>query len=160
MRLLVLCSCALVLSLPGNCQKELKADLLSVPHVAMGKSFVATSLDRRIAADMMSLTERTHEPSAATVDQLAKGLAKWLQVAKARDSQVEEMVAHIDAVFKSAGTSTSGFLDRVARFEAVLGETGVPPARARELAGLLKEVGKQVRGPEDTPVDVPQRRIR
>jgi hypothetical protein len=67
------------------------------------------------------------------------------------------LVDEIDAVFKSAGTSTSGFLDHIANFETCLTTIGADKGSAHKLAMWLETIGKQVRGPDDTPVKVPRR---
>jgi len=150
MRLLLLCSCALSLCLPANGQKELlKADLLSLSWTSEGQ----------VAAHIMLLAEKTHEPSGSAVERFARDLI-WSQLAKVGASrrapllerQADALVAEIDSVLKSAGTSTVGFRDHVARFETIMRTVGSPQPAAHQLATQLEAIGRQVRGPEDTPV--------
>jgi hypothetical protein len=149
MRLLVLGSCALFLGLPGYAQNDLKSDLLSVPHAST----------TQVAAHLKALSEKTHEPSNFAVDVFARDLAHALGLKSLSDAEVTPLVTEIKAVFKSAGTSTVGFLDHVANFKAALHTIGVAPVDIAKLGGELETIGKQVRGPEDTPVELaPARR--
>ena len=149
MRSLLLCSCALFLCMPANCQKELlKADMLSLPSVS----------ESQLAGHIMALAEKTHEPLRSDVERFAKDLIssrgvtiRSLNPASLPESQADAMVAEIDSVLKSAGTSTIGFFDHVAHFEAIMVTVGTPPSTAHKLAAQLEAIGKQVRGPEDTP---------
>jgi hypothetical protein len=140
MRLLVLVSCALFLCLPARGQKELKADLMPAQRNADS-----------VATHMMLLAEETHEPSRDAVGIFARELVRTLAMRPLPESTVDQMVAEINAVFKSAGTSTAGFLDHVSAFQNALTPT-FQKAAAAKLGAELKTIGKQVRGPEDTPV--------
>lgn len=161
MRLLLLCSCALSLCLPANGQKELlKADLLSL----------SSTSESQVSAHIMLLAEKTHEPSRPDVVQFARDLIVWSRSATVRPSspasslylgagraglperQANALVAEIDSVLKSAGTSTVGFRDHVTRFETIMLAVGSPKPTAHKLAAQLEAIGKQVRGPEDFPV--------
>ena len=61
------------------------------------------------------------------------------------------MVAEIENIFKSAGTSTVGFHDHVEKFERIMINIGTTQSTVHKLAATLETIGKQVRGPEDTP---------
>jgi hypothetical protein len=137
---------------PAICQKELlKADLLSASGVS----------ESQVSEHIMLLAEATHEPPRLAVERFATDLI-WSLLAAGRSLssatlpkwQVDAMVAEIDSVLKSAGTSTVGFHDHVARFEAIMLRVGAPPSPAHKLAAQLEAIGKQVRGPEDSPVRV------
>jgi hypothetical protein len=65
---------------------------------------------------------------------------------------VDAVVAEIDSVFKSAGTSTLGFRNHIGRFEKIMITVGTSRSTAHQLAAELEIIGRQVRGPEDTPV--------
>lgn len=143
MRLLVPATCALFLGLPGYAQNDLKSDLLSVPHAST----------TQVAAHLKALSEKTHEPSNFAIDVFSRDLAHVLGLKNLSDAEVTSLVTEINAVFKSAGTSTVGFLDHVAKFKTALGTLGVLPVDIAKLGGELETIGKQVRGPEDTPVD-------
>jgi hypothetical protein len=151
MKLLVLCSCALFLCLPANGQKALlKADLLSLSRAS----------ESQVSAHIMLLSEKTHEPTGSAVEQFARDLIVASRLATVRSSgpaslpelQADALAAEIDSVLKSAGTSTVGFHDHVARFETIMLTIGSPQQAAHKLATELEAIGKQVRGPEDTPV--------
>ncbi|SPF38012.1 exported hypothetical protein [Candidatus Sulfopaludibacter sp. SbA4] len=150
MRVLLLCSCLLSLCMPANCQKGLlKADLLSLSRTSEGQ----------VAAHIMVLAEKTHEPARSAVEQFARDLI-WSRLATVRSSspaalqepQADSMVAEIDSVLKSAGTSTLGFHDHVGQFEKIMLTVGTPQSTAHKLAAELEIIGRQVRGPEDTPI--------
>jgi hypothetical protein len=159
MRVLLLCSCALSLCLPANGQKELlKADLLSL----------SSTSESQVSAHIMLLAEKTHEPLPSAVEQFARALIVSLRLATVPSSglalvrplspaslperQANALVAEIDSVLKSAGTSTVGFRDHVARFETIMLAVGSSQLAAHKLAAQLEAIGKQVRGPEDAPV--------
>jgi len=108
----------------------------------------------------MLLAEKTHEPSRSAVEQFARDLISWSRLAAIRlssqaslpENQADALAAEIDSVLKSAGTSTAGFRDHIARFETIMLTVGSPQPAAHKLAAQLEAIGKQVRGPEDTPV--------
>ena len=130
------------LCLPGYGQKELKADLLSLPHTT----------NTEVVSHMMALAEKTHEPARPEVHIFATDLVQFLGHANLHDAEASQLVAEIDAVFKSAGTSTVGFLDHLANFRTVLNSTGVSSGDAAKLGRELETIGRHVRGPDDTPV--------
>jgi hypothetical protein len=45
-----------------------------------------------------------------------------------------------------------GFHDHVGQFEKIMLAVGTPQSTSHKLAGELEIIGRQVRGPEDTPV--------
>jgi hypothetical protein len=149
MRLLVLFSCALFLCAPAFCQKELKADLLSPQRSA-----------EAITTHLMLLVEKTHEPASDRVSTFARDLVSTLGKRPLADPSLSQLVTDIASVIRSAGTSTLGFHDHVADFALVLKTLGVQPAAVRNLAGQLEAIGRQVRGPEDTPVRPAPARMR
>ena len=142
-RLLVQFSCVLFLCLPACAQAGLKADLIS--HADSTK----------IAADLKALSEKTHEPTGLAVAVFAQDLAGVMRQPKVVDSHVPRLAAEIDAVFKSAGTSTAGFFDHIQNFKTILIEMGVPKSQADKPSRDLEIIGRQVRGPEDTPATPP-----
>ena len=79
-------------------------------------------------------------------------LVRSLGPASLQEPQADAIVAEIDAVLKSAGTSTIGFHDHVGQFEKIMLAVGTPQSTSHKLAGELEIIGRQVRGPEDTPV--------
>lgn len=138
MKLPVLLPCALFLSLPAWCQKELQADLASLAHTPQAVA------ERQVALHLMALSEPTHEPSRPTLETFARDLARTLRSRPVSGAQAAQLVSLIDSVFKSAGTSTIGFYEHVRKFQEEAGSS--------KLAAELAAIGKQVRGPEDTPV--------
>lgn len=138
MKLLVLVPCALFLGLPAWCQKDLQADLTSLTRTPQ------TVAERQVALHLKALSERTHEPSRPTLETFARDLVGTLRSHPVTDAQAAQLVALIDSVFKSAGTSTVGFHEHVQKFEEAAG--------SGKLAAELEAIGKEVRGPEDTPV--------
>jgi hypothetical protein len=150
MKLLVFGSCVLFLGLPARAQTDLKSDLLS--HASSGQ----------VSTHLTGLEEKTHEPSMLAVDLFAAELTTVLKGRTLRDADAATLVREIDAIFKSAGTSTIGFLEHVANFKAALTSIGVPRLSADDLGQRLEKIGRQVRGPDDTPVDLgpPRRQFR
>jgi hypothetical protein len=150
MRLLLVGSCALFLGVTGFAQDDLKSDLLS--HAPM----------TQVAPHLMALSEKTHEPSRLEVDVFARDLVAALSKKSLRSVDARELAGEIDAVFKSAGTSTVGFLEHIGNFKVTLAGVGVPRPEVDRLAQELEKIGREVRGPEDTPVkrEPAQRRFR
>lgn len=126
-------------------QRELKADLMSHASVP------------QVASHLRQLAEKTHEPSETAVNSLAKDLRQALANRGVHDPDVSRLVMEIEAIFKSAGTSTSGFLQHLEDFQRGLISMGVQPAVAERTSKSLEAIGRQVRGPEDTPL-IPLRR--
>lgn len=148
MRLLVLLMCVLFLCLPGFGQAELKADLMShAPYM-------------QVATRLTALSEKTHEPDRVAVSTFARDLSIALSHAQMREPLVSELVREIDAVFKSAGTSTAGFYEHVTRFKTALESMGLPKGSADRLGADLEKIGREVRGPEDTPLKFEPARFR
>ncbi len=108
----------------------------------------------------MLLVEKTHEPSRPAVGIFARDLARALGSRPIQETEARRLVLEIDRVFKSAGTSTAGFLEHVANFENALVATGTERSAAHKLAAQLESIGRQVRGPEDTPVQPMRARFR
>ena len=134
--------CAFFVCLPGSGQQSLQADLKS--HASAPQ----------ITDHMMALSEKTHEPARHMVAALARDLAAALGHSTLDDAAAAGLAAHIAAVFRSAGTSTAGFLEHIQGFKTALTTAGVPAAAANRAGDDLLAIGKQVRGPEDTPVDI------
>jgi hypothetical protein len=103
---------------------------------------------------MMLMAEATHEPSRLSVMQFAHHLigSRPPSAPGLRERQADALAAEINAVFKSAGTSTAGFLGHIAAFENVMVAMGTQKPAARKFAQELQAIGRQVRGPEDTPI--------
>jgi len=141
MRLPVLVACALFLSLPVFGQRDLKADLLS--HAG----------NTQVVADLITLSEKTHEPSVSAIITFVGDLNKILGHRSLSDADAAPLVREIDAILKSAGTSTVGFHEHIAGFRAALMSAGASALDADKAAGDLEKIGRQVRGPEDTPIE-------
>jgi hypothetical protein len=127
----------------------LRADLLSL----------SSNSESQVVTHLMLMAEKTHEPLRPAVGQFARDLirsrlapVRGLNPEPFPERQVDAVVAEIDNVFKSAGTSTVGFHDHVGQFEKIMITIGTPQSTAHQLAGELEIIGRQVRGPEDTPV--------
>ena len=148
MRLLVPVACALFLCGPAAGQQQLKTDLLSLSRSSQ------SAAERDVALHLAALAERTHEPSRAAVEAFARNLVRALRGQSVQEFQAAQLTAEIDSVFKSAGTSTVGFLAHVEDFQTCLAGFVQDKAAVRNLGGQLAAIGKQVRGPEDTPVDL------
>jgi hypothetical protein len=150
MKSLALFLAPVFLCLPAIAQPvtELTGDLRALSQ----KSGPAPELTRQIAAHITALQEKTHEPSAVSVQQFAADLARFLEGKPATGEQAQKLAAHIDKVLKSAGTSTMDFNATVSDFEVTLKAIGVTGLYAHAAANRLENIGKQVRGPDDSPV--------
>ncbi|HEV2448384.1 MAG TPA: hypothetical protein VGS58_20770 [Candidatus Sulfopaludibacter sp.] len=146
MKMLAPAACALFLCLSAAGQQQLKTDLLSLSHTSQ------SAAERDVALHLRALSEKTHEPSREAVEAFARDLVRALRPQPLRDPQAAQLVAEIDSVFKSAGTSTAGYFGHIESFQAALGVVVTDKGAVRRLGEQLAAIGKQVRGPEDTPV--------
>jgi hypothetical protein len=63
----------------------------------------------------------------------------------------KQLTTDIQKVLHSAGISTASFLEIVDDARTALIGLGVSAGEAQNLADLLRNIGEQVRGPEDIP---------
>lgn len=101
---------------------------------------------------ILNASEKDHPPRRSTVNRLSRGLVGAFADSKASAETAGTIEGCIREVLESAGTSTSGYRAHVKRFERALRDAKVPPAAQKELADLLEELGREVRGPEGVPV--------
>ena len=138
---------------PGNTPdrasavRKLNSTLLSLKD---GNSSDAVSA--QFAADLTALADRDHRPSSIRIKVLADELTMVLNAKNLRPDALPQIAGPIFDVLQSAGTSTMGFNDSVTRFETALRLLNVEPRRARSAADRLRAIGKEVRGPDDSPV--------
>ena len=111
-----------------------------------------TALAKQVGSHIMLLAEKTHEPKWTTLQQLANGMVYALAGRAVEREDLDAMAGAIQRVMQSAGTSTIGFVETVEDFEKRLAKAGVAASRAHDVASALERVGKEVQGPEDTPV--------
>jgi hypothetical protein len=133
--------------------EPLKNDLQAL---RTGASFT-TPFVRQFGKDILALSEKTHEPSAAAVQEFANGLAAALGGHALKTEEIDGFARAIESVLQSAGTSTVGFEQTVDDFEKKLMKAGVRALESHQVASSLERVGKQVRGPDDFPVQLPLR---
>ena len=120
---------------------------------ALRKGAPATpDLARQMGTHMLLMAEKSDEPSAATLRQFCETLAGSLSGRVMGPSEIEGLATDIRQTLESAGTSTIAFQDTIRDFEWRLRRVSVAAARAHLAASLLERVGREVRGPEDTPV--------
>lgn len=150
------CLCLLVASLAAQpafddpaaaaASRKLNATLMSLRDGAS-----RFSVGQQFAADLASVADPDHRPLAKNVKNLADELTAAVSAGSVRFDLLPQVTAPIIAVLHSAGTSTSGFYESVEQAERALTSMGVAAPKARNIAGILKAIGMQVRGPEDFP---------
>jgi hypothetical protein len=142
-------SLALALDLSAQSPVErLKSDV----QVLRERSAATPAMMRQVSGHISLLAEKTHEPKAPTLQQFTNNLVYALAGHPLTPEESGGLCADIEHVMQSAGTSTRIFSDTVEDFEKRLTAAGVPATRAHDVASDLERVGKEVRGPEDTPV--------
>jgi hypothetical protein len=106
---------------------------------------------QELAALLLNASEKDHPPKSVTVEQFAKSLVAGFSGKSSSTPVAARIEKSILEVLHSAGTSTSGFKATLRDFERALRDGKVTPVHQKELADLLEALGREVRGPEDTP---------
>jgi hypothetical protein len=102
-------------------------------------------LTRQVSAHIRQLAQRSHEPSAATLDQFAGNLVAALAGHRPSEQDADGLIADIGQAMHSA--STAGLDDAVKDFERRLMRAGVSAVRAHLTASNLERLGKESSGP-------------
>ena len=152
MRAMILFIAALAIVAPGRSQststpQALRADLLLLRQ----KSNVNSHLKQQIGEHILALSEKTHEPSSVSLHLFVNALADALAGNRLPDPDADALARDIYRVMQSAGTSTIGFHEVIQGFRARLLALGAKPAAA----GALERIGREVRGPDDSPAQSP-----
>ncbi len=110
---------------------------------------------RQVGAHILMLAERTHEPKPPTLQRFSESLVAALAGHSPAREDIDRLAGDIEEVLQSAGTSTAGFQQTIQDFEKHLMRAGVPAVRSHLVASNLEHIGREVRGPEDAPVQPP-----
>ncbi len=113
----------------------------------------ASVVSRQLADCILSLAESYHNPARATVLRFAEELAYGLAWRELPMKLVSQLSASIVEVLESAGVGTYRFKESVARAKQALISLGLPNWKAQGIAERLRMVGKEVRGPDDMPLE-------
>jgi hypothetical protein len=135
---------------------------------------VTLSFKQQVADDIMAVSEKAHRPPVTLVQDFANALTRALagrRVANTPDEKFKlkpkatlagkllasqkQLTTDIQKVLQSAGTSTADFHETVDDAQTALIGLGVSMTEAQNLAELLRNIGMQVRGPEDMRMDIP-----
>jgi hypothetical protein len=117
----------------------------------LGSSLMAPN-EAAVANEILSLSEDGHRPSQFTVARLSKNLCTALRARPLSRPQVSRLAAAIQAVMESAGTGTGRFKAAIGHAQNALLSLGASPAATRDAVASLTQLGKEVRGPDDTPL--------
>jgi len=109
----------------------------------------------KITEDILNVSEEHHRPSRLAVAMFANGLMNAVQGKQISDTQLSQLATAIVAVMRSAGVATFKLLQSLSRAETVLRSAGVNQNIAKSVSAQLGAIGKEVRGPEDVPVQTP-----
>jgi hypothetical protein len=142
---------SLVLALGLSAQapiEKLKGDLQSL-HSA---GSVTPTFTRQLGTHILLMAEKTHEPAAPTLRQFCENLVNALSGRVLKKEEIDGLVADIQHTMQSAGTSTIEFMEKVQDFQTRLTKAGVSEPFAQLVAANLKQIGREVQGPEDTPL--------
>jgi hypothetical protein len=112
----------------------------------------SSAVSRQFADAILSIAESYHKPTRGTVLRFAEELANALAFKELSLKPISQVSASIVEVLESAGIGTYKFKESVERARQALLALGVMGWTARNLAELLRMIGKEVRGPEDVPV--------
>lgn len=126
----------------------LKGDLESLRTGAAA----TPALTHQLGAHLLLLAEKTHEPSSSTIGRFADSLVGAVAGHALSREDVGRLALDIQQTLQSAGKSTAGFEETIQDFEKRLMRAGVPAVRSHLAASNLERIGREVRGPEDTPV--------
>jgi hypothetical protein len=126
----------------------LKSDLQSLRAGAAA----TPALTQQVRTHILQMAQKTHEPTAPTLQAFTNSLVGALSGHSPAQADLDRLAGDIQQTLQSAGTSSIGFENTIQDFEKSLMRAGVPAVRAHLVSSNLEQVGKDVRGPEDTPV--------
>ncbi len=130
--------------------EKLRTDLSGV--MSASKPNQEKAFRMAVADDIMALAEQAHPPARTLVQEFASNLTiELIPRGYPVRRLVRQLTSDIQMVLQSAGTSTAGFHEAVDDAQKVLVALGVSTPAAQNLASLLRNIGGQVRGPEDMP---------
>jgi hypothetical protein len=112
----------------------------------------SSAVSRQFADAILSMAESYHKPSRATVVRFSEELANGLALKELPVKPISQVSASIVEVLESAGVGTYKLKESVERARQALVALGLMGGNARSIAELLLTIGKEVRGPEDMPV--------
>jgi len=135
-----------------SAQKDLQKELTSKLSASQHAHRDATQRSDELMNAIMALAEAGHRPSRTSVATLARELTEALSGRKFPTAAANQLANSIIGVLHSAGTATAEFRQSISRFEKTLSGIGVSATATQTIARRLTEVGKEVRGPEDTPL--------
>jgi len=130
--------------------RKLNATILTLKDAAPREE-----VSRQLALDFSAVADPDHRPMGLSLNLLASQLTIALPAKTLRPELLNPLTTKIVDILYSAGTSTIGFFESVDTVEAALLELGVTKRQAHEIAQRMLTIGKQVRGPDDMPVDAP-----
>ena len=113
----------------------------------------SSAVSRQLADAILSMAESYHKPTRATVLRFAEELANGLAFKELPVKPISQVSASIVEVLESAGIGTYKFKESVERARQALISLGLPGWKARSVAEFLRMIGKEVRGPDDMPVE-------
>ena len=130
--------------------EKLRTDLTGV--MSASKPNPERAFHMAVADDIMGLADQAHPPSRTLVQEFATNLTdELLPRGYPVRRLVRQLTTDIQKVLQSAGTSTAGFHEAVDDAQKVLVALGVSMPAAQNLGSLLRNIGKQLRGPGDMP---------
>ena len=129
-------------------QSQLTSELMALQH-ADRDTVQATD---ELTSTLMASSEADHRPSRAAVAVFARELTKILSGRELPAAAANQVATNVIGVLHSAGTGTSEFRQLISRFEKTLAGVGLSAAAAQRVAAKLTNLGKEVRGPQDTPL--------
>jgi hypothetical protein len=119
----------------------LKSDLQALRRGAPA----TPELTRQVSAHILLLSQGSHEPSAATLDQFAGNLVAALAGHTPSQQDAEGLIADIGQAIHSA--SNASLDEAVKDAERRLMRAGVSPVRAHLVASNLERLGKEISEP-------------
>jgi hypothetical protein len=131
---------------PSSAVRKLNSTLLSLKD---GQPRDAVTL--QLTTDLNAASDPDHRPMQLSISLLASQLANALPARDLRAERLSPLTSRIVDILNSAGTSTVGFYESVNHAEIALAALGVPKGKAHDIGQRLMTIGKQVRGPDDSP---------
>ena len=112
----------------------------------------AKQREAELAKAIMNSAEPAHLPARGFVQALARDLGETLSGRNLPRNAVDRIATGINAVLCSAGVATPDFKQMISGVEKTLSNAGVHTAAVQGIAARLTAVGKDVRGPQDSPL--------
>lgn len=129
---------------------ELTSTLMTLRDVHASRD----SVNKRFVAGVMATVKKPTRPFQSEVEDFTSEFTAAIVGRRFAASDLTPMTSAVVEVMHSDGVGTTVFRASLERFQKGLVALGVGGSRSQSITSRLEALGKEVRGPEDTPVRV------